>query len=732
MSLSEAVGLLQQSHVSNALDNPTKAKKECLQAMKILNGLAQDLQNVAMSRATMKYYDILATKKPETTEKMLWLNSKIYDFHYPVLEFSESLDSGHFPVPSFTETDPSITMIPPSIEARFEAVSITNWSQSKSVSDLYQDVLTNCSFVSSLLSLVDLGYPLLDLVSPKGPSDQYRVRLHFNGTQRLVTVDNQLPFFTDRRERHLTVSSSSDTSLLWPALIEKAHLKIMGNGYRFEGSNMANDTYLLSGYIPEIISLHNSLPANFAELWNLRNQGQLTLGIGTGKLSKTLSAQLNLTSNHDYSIEAYKAGSLVIKNSWVENQNLEKRFIEVSDYNHFKYLYVNWKPSAKFKYLAKRMMLFSPSKLLYEHTQPALINPTDKPQKVWALLERSLPNKHEDQLIMVSIYNSNRDKLFTPTQYRSVPNDHVTNNRIKLETFTMEPRQAYTMVVTSNYPCYFTLTLYHNISPDFNCKIARFPFLDHLLKVDGEWNTNNSGGNWSLSTFMKNPQFSLVVKQDTHLLMGLFASNDAPTLVGFHLFHSEDHNYDYPLRDFDKTKLIFSESYTPGFQTHKLHLKKGYYKLILSTYERVVHQNYRLVFNPEAATAISVEKIHNTLGLFLEKSYFDWNGSNRYKMKFSTHDFNVAVTFQLMHLNGHGGEEVLSSYRPGVRGSVFSADGRAIKINQEWNDSLHGVFVDATLDMPGNYILLVERLELGAGRCNVEVGSSKKLIIEKD
>ena len=81
---------------------------------------------------------------------------------------------------------------------------------------------------------------------------KYIFRLHFNGCFRKVIIDERLP--SSRTERALHVIDRSNPGLLWPALFEKAYLKVRG-GYEFPGSNSGTDLWVLTGWIPEQLFL---------------------------------------------------------------------------------------------------------------------------------------------------------------------------------------------------------------------------------------------------------------------------------------------------------------------------------------------------------------------------------------------------------------------------------------------------------------------------------------------
>jgi calpain-7 len=149
-------------------------------------------------------------------------------------------------------------------------------------SDLVQDITTDCSVVASLCAAMKqmkpgrrsvrvscrpfhenttlTGYQILSslmfpfdhenghpMVSPNG---KYIFRMYFNGCPRQVIVDDRLP--ASKTDRALFVFDRQNPKLIWPALMEKAYLKVRG-GYDFPGSNSGTDLWVLTGWIPEQI-----------------------------------------------------------------------------------------------------------------------------------------------------------------------------------------------------------------------------------------------------------------------------------------------------------------------------------------------------------------------------------------------------------------------------------------------------------------------------------------------
>lgn len=66
-----------------------------------------------------------------------------------------------------------------------------------------------------------------------------------------------------------------------------------------------------------------------------------------------------------------------------------------------------------------------------------------------------------------------------------------------------------------------------------------------------------------------------------------------------------------------------------------------------------------------------------------------------------------------------------------MRASLFNSQTKQpIQINEQFNDSLYGVFLHEILPLPEEYILLIERFEIGYGRCVVEIGCNNKVILK--
>ena len=138
--------------------------------------------------------------------------------------------------------------------------------QTQKTLDLVQDITTDCSVVASLCAITSrtarghqdlfagVLYPWDRELERPGVSfnGKYILRFYFNGSYRKVVIDNRLPESNTKRKMY--VVDRRDPTVIWPALVEKAYLKVRG-GYDFPGSNSGTDLWVLTGWIPEQLFL---------------------------------------------------------------------------------------------------------------------------------------------------------------------------------------------------------------------------------------------------------------------------------------------------------------------------------------------------------------------------------------------------------------------------------------------------------------------------------------------
>ena len=202
--------------------------------------------------------------------------------------------------------------------------------------DLVQDAATDCSVVASMcagMARVEKGFSSLlggfffpfdgasntPLLSPNG---KYVVRLNFNGCFRKVVIDDRLPVTINDRLLH--VIDRNNPRLLWPALLEKAYLKVRG-GYDFPGSNSGTDLWILTGWLPEQIFLRleaTDVNKTWERMYRAFSYGDVLVTVGTGRLTKDAERKLGLVREHDYAILDLKqteqgVKEVLIKNPWL-------------------------------------------------------------------------------------------------------------------------------------------------------------------------------------------------------------------------------------------------------------------------------------------------------------------------------------------------------------------------------------------------------------------------------
>jgi calpain-7 len=296
------------------------------------------------------------------------------------------------------------------------------------------------------------------------PSGKYVLRMYFNGCWRRVQIDDRLP--TSSTTRVLHVIDRSNPGLLWPALLEKAYLKVRG-GYDFPGSNSGTDLAVLSGWIPQQVFLHDE-EVEQDELWrtiyNAFNDGDALLTLGTGKLPKREQRLLGLASEHDYAVlnlnQSGDTGEMLIKNPWsdgdvwhgaarrrpnpsqqsspiMSSPDLVDKKTGTGDemtpgtfwmdfrsvFQHFENIYINWNPSI---FTHRQDLHFSCNVTEASQSRNLFVNSPQfavsgkKGEEVWLLLSRhfrtgdyTMASQGRNGYISLYLYKNNGEKVLS-------------------------------------------------------------------------------------------------------------------------------------------------------------------------------------------------------------------------------------------------------------------------------------------------------------------------------
>ncbi|KAI3336781.1 PALB protein [Xylariaceae sp. AK1471] len=436
--------------------------------------------------------------------------------------------------------------------------------------DLVQDITTDCSVVASLCASMKHIRPgptsiLPALMFPVNPEDglpgisangRYVFRMFFNGCFRKVVIDDRLP--TSSNDRTLYVVDRQNPSLIWPALIEKAYLKIRG-GYDFPGSNSSTDLSILTGWIPQQLFLQSDeveWSATWRRVKKAYDFGDVVITLGTGHLSPDEEETLGLAGEHDYAVldmsETPESRKFLVKNPWCDGlvwkgvgSASSKTPGETDDHptklkpgsfwisfddvtQNFESLYLNWNPSLftqrqdhHFKWqLPEANMVGS-----FAHN-PQYSMTADSDDQTWILLSRHFQDEEleisrkpkttmaavSNMLGFMSIYIFNNNGQRVQLSDKSIYRGPFVDSPQTLAPFEAKRGVRYTIVVAAQdlpLPSYsFTLSFFSRTTLD----IAPAQHdLKQYTELHGRWTHRTSGGNSVSPNYLTNPQFSITL-----------------------------------------------------------------------------------------------------------------------------------------------------------------------------------------------------------------------------
>lgn len=448
------------------------------------------------------------------------------------------------------------------------------------------------------------------------PSGKYIFSFYFNGSFRKVVIDDRLP--SSKTARSLHVIDRNNPSFLWPALVEKAYLKVRG-GYDFPGSNSGTDLWVLTGWIPEQVFLHNDDSTSddiWGRLYRAFSYGDVVLTIGTGKLTELEQQGLGLVSEHDYAIldmnEIDGRHQFLLKNPWAgaapklqQNSGAQHNTPSLSPgvfwmdceqvLQNFQNLYLNWNPGL-FRY---REDIHFTWDLSQGRTlagcfikNPQFSVHSEIGGTVWILLGKHFKTDHRHYaknhggdggglgFISLYIFEANGRRIFlSDGALHRGPYVDSPNTLMRLE---MSAKTTYTVVVSEqSLPALsqnFTLSAF-STSP-----VSLATSLDKhlcLTKTTGSWTALTAGGNAESAQYSTNPQFSLQVSGKTDLSI-LLETNNAELATHVKLFWSHGQRIS---RVRSRDIIVDSGDYRRGCALAETRsLDKGVYTIVCSTF----------------------------------------------------------------------------------------------------------------------------------------------------
>ncbi len=462
--------------------------------------------------------------------------------------------------------------------------------------DLVQDMTSDCSVVASLCAVTsrtERGFPKVGLTWPYSikinivqilrslmhPSDnttdrlvlssngKYVFRLYFNGCWRRVEIDDYLP--TSKTSRVLHVIDRRHPRLLWPALVEKAYLKVRG-GYDFPGSNSGTDLAVLTGWIPQQVFLHDhdvEPDQLWEELIKSFQAGDVLITIGTGKLPRREQRQLGLAAEHDYAVLDLTASDstreILIKNPWADgdvwkgatrrrpNANGEEE-APVADeddammpgtfwmdfnsvFQYFEHLYFNWNPGlfmhrqdSHFSWTHTRAAI---SNLLVENPQFAVT--TSETGEVWLLVHRHFRTGDYCETTIgkngyISLYLYAQDgKRVLSSEGAKIRGPYVDSPNTLLRIKAAANTTYTTVVMSQDLPhgkFNFTISAFANSTVVLTEARSEYPLQQSLTSA---WTRSNAGGNSDSPNYFSNPQFHLSLNAPQKIALVLRISRPA-------------------------------------------------------------------------------------------------------------------------------------------------------------------------------------------------------------
>ncbi|KAL5612540.1 hypothetical protein BROUX41_004361 [Berkeleyomyces rouxiae] len=586
--------------------------------------------------------------------------------------------------------------------------------------DLAQDITTDCSVVASLCSavrnmkpgkdsiLAGMIYPFDDETGVPAVSEngKYIFRFHFNGCPRQVIIDDRLPYAEG--DKTLFVMDLKNPTSMWPALIEKAYLKVRG-GYDFPGSNSCADLWILTGWIPEQVFLQKE-DLNLDQIWNILLSGFETrtviITLGTGRMSKSEERAMGLVAEHGYGVLQLESTAnsrrLLVKNpwstgpAWVRHKSPDSGstalpqqagtrsfWVTFEDMvQNFESMYLNWNPSL-FKFRQDHHFMWNiasddnMSDTIFKNPQYQISAPTKT--TAWILLarhhrdeelqlarERSFSRSDSSLGYMSVAVVEDGKRLFKLPVSGSKGGDFVDSHQT-LTKITLDPNTKYTVVPLHDklpLPSYsFTLSFFTMSPVNVMTAPERRVYWCHK---DASWGRRTAGGNSSFPSYGINPQYQFTLASATTL--SVLLSSSAPNVpLHFDLVWTapgERSKFPLPRR----IVVADSQEYVRrSTSADEIHVDAGTYNIVCSTFQPNQFANFSLIVGSDEKIHLDLVPVTNAgkLPASLPPLVFA-EGTSKSRIPLGSNHLSCANAMMHMVFDPHSLSKSSSSFRLSV------------------------------------------------------------------
>ncbi|KAJ3506469.1 hypothetical protein NMY22_g17242 [Coprinellus aureogranulatus] len=434
--------------------------------------------------------------------------------------------------------------------------------------DILQHVVTDCSVCASISVCLEhsrrFGTHIAETPlhhyceSPetcKPVCVDHRGRLDFkfifNGAWRRVVIDDQLPY-DPQKGTLMCMSVLAETpswSTLWPSLLEKAYMKLMG-GYDFPGSNSCIDLHAIAGWIPEHIETRRpdfERERTWERLLNGFTAGRCMVTLGTGPRPISLDERLKLLPSHSYAVTDVSEGedgrTVTILDSWVtpgteSSERLKSPTLSWDDaLNMFDGIYISWDP-AMFKnsltfhgmwkrndpedgepfadYHSVTQVLKRSSYAVSKHLNMIFTNESPNDEEVWILLTRHTPDTRRNQdfiALRVQVEDESHTSTTLAQQATRSKETYTNSTHILVRTRLSSTEHSGIFSILASYDgdsseVGFTVSAYapKDVDIRWDETVAAPPYTKNM---PGAITKKTAGGNCTHRSFMVNPQYHL-------------------------------------------------------------------------------------------------------------------------------------------------------------------------------------------------------------------------------